>query len=75
MIWKVAEPLPVTLCGLSVTVPFAHARLMLTVVMVLPSLNTLVTVEIAVFSVFVIVQEPEPVGAPVIVPVQGLSDV
>ena len=75
MIWKVAEPLPVTLCGLSVTVPFAHVRLTLTVVMVLPSLNTLAIVEIAVLRVFVIVQEPLPEGAPVTVPVQGLSDV
>ena len=63
MTWKVTEPLPVTLCGLSVTVPFAHVRLMLTVVMGLPSVKTLVTVRVAVFSVFVIVQGAVPFAA------------
>ena len=33
------------------------------------------SVNVAVFSVFLIVQEPLPEGAPVIVPEQGLSEV
>jgi hypothetical protein len=60
---SVPTPLPLTLCGLSVIVPFAHFTLMLTVVMGLPSLKTLVTERLAVFSVFVIVQEALPFAA------------